>query len=154
MMFGIGDLSRATGCPIETIRYYEKVSLLNTPPRTGGGHRLYNESHQKRLGFILKARGLGFNVEKTRELLSLAENNERSCSEALQLVETNIATVNQKLAELQAIKESLWVMAKSCQCCCPSAKAPDCTIVDALFSTSLASSRSITSTTNSKGCSC
>ncbi len=153
-MFGIGDLSRATGCPIETIRYYEKVSLLSAPPRTGGGHRLYNASHQKRLGFILKARSLGFNLEKTRELLSLAENNERSCSEALQLVENNLATVNEKLAELQAIKDSLLVMAKNCQCGCPSAKAPDCTIVDALFSTSLASSLSITPATNSKGCSC
>ncbi len=151
MTFGIGDLSRATGCPIETIRYYEKLNLLNTPPRTGGGHRLYNESHQKSLGFILKARGLGFNLEKTRELLSLAENNERSCSEALQLVENNLATVNEKLAELQAIKDSLLVMAKNCQCGCPSAKAPDCTIVEALFSTS---SASVTPTANSKGCSC
>ncbi len=154
MMFGIGELSRATGCPIETIRYYEKLSLLNTPPRTGGGHRLYNESHQKRLGFILKARGLGFNLEKTRELLSLAENNERSCSEALQLVENNLASVNEKLAELQTIKDSLLVMAKNCQCGCPSAKAPNCTIVDALFSTSPTSSPSITPATNSKGCSC
>jgi MerR family transcriptional regulator, mercuric resistance operon regulatory protein len=154
MMFGIGQLSRATGCPIETIRYYEKLSLLNTPPRTGGGHRLYNESHQKRLGFILKARGLGFNLEKTRELLSLAENDERSCSEALQLVENNLASVNEKLAELQAIKDSLLVMAKNCQCGCPSAKAPNCTIVDALFSTSQTSSPSITPATNSKGCSC
>ncbi len=153
MTFGIGDLSRATGCPIETIRYYEKLSLLNTPPRTGGGHRLYNESHQKRLGFILKARGLGFNLEKTRELLSLAENNERSCSEALQLVENNLTTVNEKLAELQAIKESLLVMAKNCQCGCPSAKAPDCTIVDVLFNRSL-TSPPITPATNSKGCSC
>jgi MerR family mercuric resistance operon transcriptional regulator len=144
MTFGIGDLSRATGCSIETIRYYEKLSLLNTPPRTGGGHRLYNASHQKCLGFILKARGLGFNLEKTRELLSLAENNERSCSEALQLVENNLTTVNEKLAELQAIKDSLLVMAKNCKCGCPSAKAPDCTIVDALF----------TPATNSKGCSC
>ena len=143
-MFGIGALSRATGCPIETIRHYEKLSLLNTPPRTGGGHRLYNESHQKRLGFILKARGLGFNLDKTRELLSLAGNNERSCSEALQLVENNLAAVNKKLAELQAIKDSLLTMAKSCQCYCPSAKAPDCTIIDALFTTA----------TNSQGCSC
>lgn len=145
MMFGIGALSQATGCPIETIRYYEKLSLLKEPERTGGGHRLYNESHQKRLGFILKARGLGFNLDKTRELLSLAENNERSCSEALQLVENNLSAVNEKLAELQAIKDSLLVMAKSCQSCCPSTKAPDCTIVDALFSSS------IPSTTNSKG---
>lgn len=146
-MFGIGELSRVTGCPIETIRYYEKSSLLNKPPRSGGGHRLYNLNHQKRLQFILKARGLGFSLDKTRELLSLSENTERSCSEALSLVETNLTAVNEKLAELQAIKNSLLSMATSCQSCCPGAKAPDCTIVDALFSSSPSSAQE-------KGCSC
>lgn len=132
-MFGIGELSRTTGCPIETIRYYEKLNLLTSPPRTHGGHRLYNESHQKRLGFILKSRSLGFSLEKTRELLSLAENSERSCSEALQLLEANLNAVNEKLAELQSMKESLTAMAKNCKTCCPTSRAPDCTIVDALF---------------------
>ncbi|RYY74009.1 MAG: MerR family transcriptional regulator [Gammaproteobacteria bacterium] len=131
-MFGIGELSRTSGCPIETIRYYEKSDLLQEPPRSSGGHRLYNESHRKRLGFILKARGLGFSLEKTRELLSLSENNTRSCNEALELVENNLTAVNEKLAELQIIKDSLLVMAKNCQQCCPNAKAPNCTIVDAL----------------------
>lgn len=134
-MFGIGVLSRETGCHIETIRYYEKLGLLHEPQRSSGGHRLYNSAHQKRLGFILKARSLGFNLDKTRELLSLSENTERSCSEALSLVETNLLTVNEKMAELQRIKDSLLVMAKSCQTCCPSAKAPDCTIVDSLSTT-------------------
>lgn len=131
-MFGIGELSRLTGCPIETIRYYEKQQLLQEPPRTDGGHRLYNGNHQKRLNFILKARGLGFTLDKTRELLSLSENNQRSCSEALVLVENNLIEVNEKLAELQRIKDSLTTMAASCQTCCPGTKAPDCTIVDAL----------------------
>lgn len=131
-MFGIGELSRITGCPIETIRYYEKLQLLHKPQRTDGGHRLYNNAHQNRLGFILKARELGFTLEKTRELLSLSENNERSCSEALILVENNLIAVNEKLAELERIKNSLLTMAKNCQSCCPGAKAPDCTIVDAL----------------------
>ena len=93
-MFGIGVLSRETGCHIETIRYYEKLGLLHEPQRSSGGHRLYNNAHQKRLGFILKARSLGFNLDKTRELLSLSENKERSCSEALTLVETNLLTIN------------------------------------------------------------
>lgn len=132
-MAGIGALSRATGCHIETIRYYEKLGLLPEPSRTDGGHRLYTKKHEKRLGFILKARGLGFTLDTTRELLSLAENTERSCGEALELVETNLVTVNQKLEELQRIKNSLLVMSKNCKCCCPGTKAPDCSIVDALY---------------------
>ncbi len=131
-MFGIGELSSTTGCPIETIRYYEKQKLLQEPPRTDGGHRLYNHHHQQRLNFILRARSLGFTLEKTRDLLSLSVDNHRSCSEALALVECNLAEVNDKIAALQRIKDSLSLMARSCRSCCSSAKAPDCTIVDAL----------------------
>ena len=135
LMTGIGALSRATGCHIETIGYYEKLGLLPEPQRTNGGHRLYTQKHEKRLGFILKARGLGFTLDNTRELLSLSENNDRSCAEALDLVEDNLAVVNQKLAELQRIKDSLLLMSQDCKCCCSGAKAPDCTIVDALYQT-------------------
>ncbi len=131
-MFGIGTLSRETECHIETIRYYEKLGLLPQPPRSGGGHRLYNTSHTKRLVFILKARSLGFSLEKTGELLSLSQNAERSCSEALALVKTNLIAVDEKIAELQRMKDSLQLMSNNCQSCCPSGKAPDCTIVDAL----------------------
>lgn len=131
-MFGIGDLSRATGCPIETIRYYERLELLQKPYRTEGGHRLYNHTQQKRLQFIVKTRRLGFSLEKTRELLSLAENNQRSCAEALTLVENNLLDIQQKIAELTLIEQSLQQLAQGCRCCCPGAKAPDCTIVDAL----------------------
>jgi len=147
-MFGIGELSRTTGCPIETIRYYEKSNLLHPPPRTNGGHRLYNENHQKRLQFILKARGLGFSVDKTRELLSLSESNERPCSEALVLVEDNLALVNEKLMELHVIKNSLISMAANCKSGCSGAQAPDCTIVDSLFT------KPLPSVTDTKGCAC
>lgn len=131
-MFGIGALSLATGCPIDTIRYYEKLGLLEKPFRSEGGHRLYNSAHQKRLSFVLKTRKLGFNLERTREMLSLAENRERSCTDALALVNSNLDEVNEKIVELQRIQHALEEMAKDCQCCCPGARAPECTIVDAL----------------------
>lgn len=44
-MLGIGELSRNTGCSIETIRYYERLGLLHKPLRTEGGHRLYNNAN-------------------------------------------------------------------------------------------------------------
>ena len=131
-MLGIGELSRTTGCPIETIRYYERLGLFDKPHRTEGGHRLYNLTQQKRLQFIVKARQLGFSLEKTRELLSLSENNTRSCDDALQLVENNVADIQQKITQLQLMEKSLRELAGGCRSCCPNAKAPDCSIIDAL----------------------
>ncbi len=131
-MLGIGELSRITGCNIETIRYYERLGLLRKPPRTEGGHRLYNTVNQQRLFFIVKARRLGFSLERTREMLSLAESYERSCTEALDLVKSNLSEVKEKIGELQCIQAALEQMANNCQSCCPGARAPECTIIDSL----------------------
>lgn len=62
-----GGLSKRTGCNIETIRYYEKIGLMPDPPRSSGGHRLYDDNHLRRLSFIRRARELGFGVEDLRE---------------------------------------------------------------------------------------
>jgi MerR family mercuric resistance operon transcriptional regulator len=56
----IGGLSRETGVNIETIRYYERIGLLPSPPRSEGGHRLYDDGHRQRLVFIRRSRQLGF----------------------------------------------------------------------------------------------
>ena len=58
-MVTIGGLSKQTGCNIETIRYYERIGILLKPPRTEGGHRLYEREHIKRLVFVRRSRELG-----------------------------------------------------------------------------------------------
>lgn len=131
-MFGIGELARKTDCPVETIRYYEKLGLIPQPPRTQGNHRLYNQQHEQRLRFIKKTRGLGFGLENTKTLLMLSKSNHLNCSETLALVQSQLSDVDQKIAELQRMKASLTTMAARCQSCCPGAKAPDCTIVEDL----------------------
>lgn len=79
-----------------------------------------------------QARHLGFSLEEVRELIGLSENSDRSCSEALILVQRHLASVEEKLTQLQTIQDALLRMAETCQTCCPGAKAPDCTIVEAL----------------------
>ncbi|MFX7832901.1 MerR family transcriptional regulator, partial [Acinetobacter baumannii] len=55
----IGDLSRQTGCNIETIRYYERIGLIPKPERRGT-YRRYVQADVDRLRFVRRARGLGF----------------------------------------------------------------------------------------------
>jgi len=55
----IGKLSRAANVRIETIRYYERISLLPAPARTVAGYRIYGLDHWKPLCFIRRARELG-----------------------------------------------------------------------------------------------
>lgn len=131
-MWGIGALSKQTACNIETIRYYEKIGLLPAASRSNGGHRVYHEIHRDRLLFIRQGRELGFSLDDVRELISLSGDRQRSCGEALTLVRRHLEVVEAKLSQLQVIRGALVAMADSCQTCCPGARAPDCTIVEAL----------------------
>lgn len=59
----IGELSRRSGCNIETIRYYERIDLLPTPARRGR-YRSYGAEDVDRLGFVRRARELGFTLDE------------------------------------------------------------------------------------------
>ena len=65
----IGKVAAQTGCNIETIRFYEKESLLPQPGRTEGGHRLYTTEMVQRLVFIRRSRELGFSMNEIRQLV-------------------------------------------------------------------------------------
>jgi len=62
----IGDLSRQTGCNVETIRYYECIGLLPRPPRSGARYWLYDLADVRRLTFVRRARELGFTLDGSR----------------------------------------------------------------------------------------
>src|SRR5260370_596522 len=57
---GIGEVSRRTGCNIETIRYYERIGLVPKPERTASRYRIYAREDVQRLVFVRRARELGF----------------------------------------------------------------------------------------------
>lgn len=127
----IGMLSRRTGCNIETIRYYEKIGLLPAPARSEGGHRLYGHGHLMRLGFVRRARGLGFTLDEIRALLQLAEDRNRPCAEAREVAVVHLADVRAKIADLRAMEA---VLAETVLRCADG-KTPDCPLLETLFGT-------------------
>ncbi|MCW9051869.1 MAG: helix-turn-helix domain-containing protein [Motiliproteus sp.] len=124
----IGGLSKLTGCNIETIRYYERISLLPAPARTEGGHRKYPQSFQERLMFICKARRLGFTLEEVRNLLELTDGG-YSCDEVKQIVLSHLSVVRNKIEELVRLESSLESMAAQCT----GGGLPNCAAIDNLF---------------------
>ncbi len=129
---GIGALSRSTGCNIETIRYYERIGMLPAPPRTAGGHRVYDREHLKRLGFVRRARELGFTLPQVRELLRLVDGPDGTCEEVNEIALSHLGEVRRKMADLRRIEGVLSAMADRCA----GGEVPDCPVVDALFAAS------------------
>jgi DNA-binding transcriptional MerR regulator len=103
----IGQLSRATDTNIETIRYYEKIGLLPAPRRTPGNYRCYAIEHLQQLGFIRRARELGFSIGDVRELLKLAAQTESRCGEVCQLVARHLEATDRKIEALTRLRREL-----------------------------------------------
>jgi DNA-binding transcriptional MerR regulator len=76
----VGQMARQAGVGIETVRFYEKSGLLETPTRRASGYREYDEEAVNRLRFIGRAKELGFTLGEIRELLSL-RCSEQPCDE-------------------------------------------------------------------------
>lgn len=97
----IGELSRETGCNIETIRYYERIGVL-PPAARGGRYRCYYAQDASRLRFICRARTRAFSLEEVRTLLDRAkEGGVRSCGKVRTLAVGHLQAVQQRIASLQ-----------------------------------------------------
>ena len=126
-----GQLAKRTGCNIETVRYYEKVGLLPEPARSDAGYRLYTEEDERRLGFILRAKELGFNSEGVRNLLTISDTGHSTRAEVKALTESHIEEIAQKVKDLQKMKKRLEEISSHCDGSMASAK--DCPIMTNLY---------------------
>jgi DNA-binding transcriptional MerR regulator len=105
----IGELARQTGLSIKTIRYYERRGLLEQPPRTEGGYRLYGPEEVARLRFVQRAKLLGLTLEEIRELVELAAQcNEGEIVPRLgEVLRAKLEETERKMAELTAFRQNL-----------------------------------------------
>jgi Cu(I)-responsive transcriptional regulator len=126
--FTIGGLARETATKAETIRYYERINLLPAPDRTSGNYRVYRAEHLARLSFIRRARDLGFSIEQIREILTLADDRDRSCAGVDAIARQHLAEVERKISDLNAMRHELsTVIAR-----CANNVIADCRIIEAL----------------------
>ena len=110
----IGELSRRTGCGIETIRYYEHEGLLPKPGRTGGNFRRYGQEHAELLSFIRHSRSLDMALNEIRILLRFRSAPDENCGEVNALLDTHIGHVKERIAELQRLGGQLRALRDKC----------------------------------------
>ena len=107
----IGKLAAAGGVGVETIRFYQRKGLLETPTRDGGIRR-YGSEDLRRLRFIRQAQGAGFTLEEISELLELDSSNDRP--RARELARARIAALDLKIEQLEKARDSLVRLAGEC----------------------------------------
>lgn len=124
----IGELSRRTRCNIETIRYYERIGLIPSPPRRGR-YRSYDREDVARLAFVRRARQLGFTLGEVRALLGLAAGGPTTCAEVRDLAVAHLGDVRNRIADLRRMER---VLADSVRAC-DAGENTGCPLVETLY---------------------
>lgn len=111
----IARLADAGGVGVETVRYYQRRGLIETPGRpqgAGAGVRRYGREHVRRLRFIRSAQAAGFTLEQIAELLELDSRDDRTRARAL--AQERVAALDAKIAELSRARDALKRLAHEC----------------------------------------
>jgi MerR family copper efflux transcriptional regulator len=108
----ISQLAQRADVPIDTIRYYERARLIAEPPRRPSGYRQYPEDTVQRLRFIRRAKALGFSLDEIADLLALS--GKRNVAAVKRSAQQKLAEVEQKIAELNRIRDALSQLVTAC----------------------------------------
>ncbi|AOY90386.1 Cd(II)/Pb(II)-responsive transcriptional regulator [Marinobacter salinus] len=110
----IGEISKRSGIPVETVRYYEKIGLLPAPDRDASDYRSYRQAHLDRLLFIKRCRNLDMAQDEIRELIRLAEKPEADCADVDHLLARHLNHVRERLSELARLEQTLVKLQAAC----------------------------------------
>lgn len=128
-MMTIGNIARAAGVGVETVRFYERRGLIPEPERSRAGYRQYDQKAVRRLRFIVRAKGLGFTLREIGHLLDLRATPGAGCADVQATAEAKIADIDERIAQLDAMKRALGDLVGQCQGEGPPS---DCPILNAL----------------------
>ena len=127
-MYSIGELSRATGVKVPTIRYYEQMGLLDAAERSEGNQRRYERKGLERLAFIKHARDLGLNIDAIRKLIRLSAHPDQPCDDADRIAKEQLSVVRDRIARLKRLESELERIASGCE----AENIGDCYVIRAL----------------------
>jgi MerR family mercuric resistance operon transcriptional regulator len=122
----IGELAKSADVSVETIRYYQRIGLLELPQKPYGGFRSYGSHDLKRLRFIRRAQQIGFSLEDIRALLELSSSD---CTEVARLATEKLNVVHGKIRELRRMES---VLAKTVEQCVGRKGNQPCPIIETL----------------------
>ena len=103
----IGEVAKASGIGIETLRFYEKSGLLDSPSRTESGYRIYNAEVLERLDFIKRAQVLGFSLDEIKRVIADKRAGQSPCAEVREIVRRRLAELDARMREMKQYRNEL-----------------------------------------------
>jgi MerR family transcriptional regulator, copper efflux regulator len=91
----------------KTLRFYEDRGLLPAPFRAGNGYRDYSADVVPRLDFIRRGRATGLSLSQIGDILKVRDAGTAPCTHVRELLNQQLAEIDQKIAELTALRASV-----------------------------------------------
>lgn len=126
MKLTIGKLAKQAEVTVETIRYYQRIGMLDEPGKPGSGYRHYPSNAIARIRFIKRAQQAGFTLKEIAELLSLDGTH---CADVRKIAEQKCQQIDAQIKDLMALRNALDALVKRCQ---SDSSAEHCSLIDAL----------------------
>jgi len=109
----IGAMAKAAGVGVETVRFYQRKGLLETPARTTG-YRTYSESDVRTIRFIKRVQELGFSLKDAQDLLDIALCSEETRPKLADVCRKKIDEIQQKIVVLNRMLELVQQFSETC----------------------------------------
>lgn len=107
MTYAIAEAAHRSGLSIDTLRYYERIELIDPPARDSGGRRAYNDDDLVWLEFLTRLRTTGMPIRMMREYAKLRHQGLASAGRRKQILVEQRAEVLDRIAELNKCLEVL-----------------------------------------------
>jgi DNA-binding transcriptional MerR regulator len=105
--YAIAEAAHRSGLSIDTLRYYERMELIEPPARDSGGRRAYSDEDMAWLGFLTHLRRTGMPIRMMREYAKLRHQGLASASRRKQILIEQRAEVLDRIAELNSCLDVL-----------------------------------------------
>lgn len=110
----IGQAAKLTGLTVEALRYYEKRGLISPQQKLSSGYRLYSSDITEQVAFIQRCKSIGFSLQETLELIQLQQTPNATAAEVKRRIDQKLGLIDEKLTELQFLKQSLSELSMKC----------------------------------------
>ncbi|MGA7078738.1 MAG: heavy metal-responsive transcriptional regulator [Terriglobales bacterium] len=109
----IGKAAKVAGVTVDTIRFYQRLGLIQSAGRSAGGYRLFDEGQIRDLTFVRHAQELGFSLTEIKELLALRQKH-HACSEVQSMLKRKVGDIQERINSLSRLEADLANALRNC----------------------------------------
>ena len=114
----IGQVAKQAGVTVDAVRFYERVGVLPPPARTESGYREYQPETVDRIRLTRELQAIGFTLGDAVDALAAHDAGGTTCESERWRLQTVLDRVDEKLAELTALRGRIADAQAACEAGC------------------------------------